>query len=86
MGNTSQVCAFPANYVSENELYTKPDATGGPTYKCFAVPQGGGVVNYDGANFNSLFVVAKADRTQMTACLMSRNFHQCPPYSFGVFR
>lgn len=85
-GASATVCAFPANYVSESELYTKPDATGGPQYKCFSVPQGGGQLTFEETNFNSVFIVAKADRSQMTKCLMARNFHYCPAYSFGLFR
>ena len=82
-----QLCVFPAQRMSNGQVWVKKDTSGMPLVLCGLVDaEKGSTFQFANTNYNSLFVVPVADRIEMTACLGANSPTTCPNYSFGSFR
>jgi hypothetical protein len=84
---TNTICIFPAEYIDDRNIFTKPDLqTGGPMHKCVTATDRGVYTAFAGVRYNAAFIVESPHVEQMYACLVQRDSVTCPRYSFGIFR
>jgi hypothetical protein len=84
---SNEICVFPAQYISETNIYTKPAADGtGAMNACIQATQTGVYASFKEINYNAVFIVEKRNHQQMVDCLILKNYNFCPEFSFGVFR
>lgn len=83
----SAICLFPAEWISQENIYTKPDLiTQAPWSQCFEIEQKGVYASFQGINYNAFYLVEKPFHEDMQNCLLGGRLALCPPYSFGRFR
>src|SRR5262249_30566162 len=81
------ICIYPATYADATHIYYKPDVqTGGPLVTCVAAQSGGDKVSFNGINYNYVFIVEQPYEDQMTTCLTTMSYEQCPHFSAGQIR
>ena len=82
---SSTLCIFPVQTNDPQHVYTIP-GTNGPLNQCYQISSQGINASFPGITFNSVFIVNYADEVQMSQCLTTGNFFECPIYSYGTFR
>lgn len=82
--SVSQICVFPANYLSSTQVITELNTeTGLPSYTCQSVGRGPTFVSFGSITFNAVFIVEGENLQPMIQCLAQADNAECPAYSFG---
>ena len=93
--SSNAICVFPAEYIDQNHVYSKPLTPGGSSQVACGELQSlnqnstqneGRAFSFSATNYNAIFVVEQSNLNAMRTCLDGGNYYACPPFSFGVFR